>query len=477
MMKTEYSCSREVRNFMERANLAEILKAARKKKGWSQRKAAEAVEVDENTWQRWEAGQQEPRGYNLRQVFDVFGLKMEELGLIDEIEAHVQVVSDRGDVAPEDDVLFAFRKQDLTLCLMGIVWRWPRRNTQYNELQALLTRTIEEHITLNQDHIISRRDALRRLASLPIEYYGLSAFRVTLLTHCAAGITACWYLRKGKELAFAAQSVASYVPTLKAIAESSTLEHRKAAADLLAQCSLLQSLLANRFSDSTASLNHAKQAEKYSEAAENIVLQILAVRAQASAHDFAQRWEQALTTAKRAKLLLEANKGTSIPPLVASQVYASLGNYQGHTGQKQDVLYSLGLARARFFAHPSDEPAPAWVPVDQGVLLLNDGLARFHLGLYKDARDSFEQVVATSATSVTARVEALVNQVMAEVSRDDQPRDMDYCITHWKQGIQGATSLQSEELFDEAVTAFTAMRAAWPAESRIKELRELIVHW
>ena len=65
---------------------------------------------------------------------------------------------------------------------------------------------------------ISRRDALRRLASLPIKYCGLSLFMPVIsrpieeiLLQCAAGITACWHLRKGKDLAFASDAIARYL--------------------------------------------------------------------------------------------------------------------------------------------------------------------------------------------------------------------------------------------------------------------------
>jgi len=74
-------------------------------------------------------------------------------------------------------------------------------------------------------------------------------------------------------------------------------------------------------------------------------------------------------------------------------------------------------------------------------------------------------------------IEALINQVMAEVSREDQPRNMEICIDRLTQGIDGAISLQSEQWLNEVRMAFTAMRGAWPAEQRVKDLRELIVHW
>lgn len=63
------------------------------------------------------------------------------------------------------------------------------------------------------------------------------------------------------------------------------------------------------------------------------------------------------------------------------------------------------------------------------------------------------------------------------MSRDDQARDMDRAIALWTQGIEGAKAMQSNKHYTDALVAYTAMKAAWPGESRIKELREYTTHW
>ena len=86
-------------------------------------------------------------------------------------------------------------------------WNSPSnlKASSYHELQAALIAELEDNIAMHPDHDISRRDALRFLASLPIEACGLSALQpvlkyenTELLLQCAAGITACWHLKKGK---------------------------------------------------------------------------------------------------------------------------------------------------------------------------------------------------------------------------------------------------------------------------------------
>ncbi len=136
---------------------------------------------------------------------------------------------------------------------------------------------------------------------------------------------------------------------------------------------------------------------------------------------------------------------------------------------------------SHFFEQSVTETVPLWIDHSIGNLLLNDGLTHAYLGLYKGAIDSFEQIQMDNANDITiplgCRIEASIEQITAEVSRDDQPRDMDKCITLWMQGIEGAKILRSNKHFGDALVAYTAMRATWPGETRIKDLREHMLHW
>ena len=152
--------------------------------------------------------------------------------------------------------------------------------------------------------------------------------------------------------------------------------------------------------------------------------------------------------------------------------------YQGYNGQKEKALHSLQKAHVAFFAQPETEVVPLWVDHSLGNLLLHDGATHMHLGLYEEALDSFGQIetrYAQYGQHLSCLIEATFEQVMVETSRDDQPRDMDRCIGWWLRGIDGAKELQSQQRFHEAMQAYTAMRAAWPGEKRVKELRDLLV--
>lgn len=471
---------------MERARLS----AARLRKYWTLEEAASQIGVDKATLLRWEKGRSTPQPLHLRKLCEVYGVaSVSELD-IEEAEG-TQLSSSLKN--PNDDVedtthavYASFRREYLPMRLLHIVWHWPSHDARYHELQRLILLELGDN-SMNPEEHIRRRDALRMLAALPIEIYGLSAFKPVIkrepqeiLVQCAAGITACWQLRRGKELAFAASVVSKYLPTLQEIAGSARSAQSIGASDLLSQCYLLKSLLAVHLGESTAvSLHYARLSEQYGERAGSLILQIVALRAQANAHDYAEHWKQALQAAQKAQYLLEANKEADVSPLIASYVYAGMANYEGHVGHKQEALRTLGRAHTAFWASAANSAPPIWIDHDQGNLLLHDGLAHYYLGLQKEAIDSFAQISALPARDrkETTHGESLIDQVLAEIQREDQPRDRDFCITLWTQGIEMAMQMRSEERYNEALAVFTAMRAAWPGDSRIKELRDLAIHW
>ena len=492
---------------MERAQLSTArgkerahLIAARHTCHLSQDEVAAKVQVSKVTVHRWEKEGDVPQPLHLRELCTLYGKTAQELGFtMQQLEPEkavvdVQTISNTANEEVEGEcVLTTFRQHNFISRLMRIVWNWPPGDARYQMLQELILLEFEDNV-MNDE--MSRRDALRFLALIPADMLGLSQFGAVfkkefsyedILKHCAAGITACWNLRKGKELTFADLAVSTYIPTLKAMTQTAPIVQRKAAADLLAQCFLLKSTLSRHLDASNEAIVYAQQAETHGEQAGSLLLRILALRTQAASHYYANHWIPALQAAERARHLLEERDKQDqqkqpstfsqpaeepIPQLVSSYVYAGLATYQARNGRKEGALLSLQKAHDTF----SNEQAPIWIDHNQANLALNDGMARYHLGLHRDAIDSFAQISAIPTRSESIYVEAFIDLVMVEVSRDDQPRDMQWCIDHWVQGIQGAKALRSQQRINEAIHAYTAIRAAWPGEKQVKNLGEYIVH-
>ena len=457
---------------MERSPLARL----RMQKHWTQAQAAQQLGVSERTYHEWEKGDVLPHPSNIERLCRVFDCSEVELGLRRDLSP-VHAPSEQ----TATDEAHLFLASDPTMRLLSLAFL----PLNYHQIQWEVIKLLEEQ-SMQKDPM-TRREALRRLATLPIVTLHLNAFTPTatalpetVLSQCSAGVVACWYLRKGEEPSFADSAVSAYIPTLKAIITTSS-QYRKEAADILVQCYLLKAALSWDVTTPTDGIGYAQQAEAYSQIAEKPLLQVAALRAQAAALCYANQWGHALTTGLQARQIMETTHKNLISPLTRSYVYAGLATYQAYHGQKQDALTSLKKAHMAFFAQSDTDAVPLWIDHSVGNLLLNDGLTHAHLELYTGAVDSFGQVEQKYATDAAipfgCRVEIQIEHVMAEVSRDDQARDMDRAIALWTQGITGAKTMQSNKHYTDALVAYTAMKAAWPGEGRIKALRELTLHW
>jgi hypothetical protein len=66
---------------------------------------------------------------------------------------------------------------------------------------------------------------------------------------------------------------------------------------------------------------------------------------------------------------------------------------------------------------------------------------------------------------------------MALSSLKTKDRDIERTIHFWVAGIEGARALQNQQRFNEALTTYELMEVVWPGDTRIKDLRDYIVHW
>ena len=304
---------------MERAHGStarnEQLEAVRVEKEWSIEDLAEKVGVHPTTISRWLLGQSFPQPVKLQKLCRAVGKTARELGFgkrprcvagrqttqdTDEAKAlkdaetleqpeaaeqpHVleQAESLQQSEAPEQSEAIKepelptgkeyedFRETGLALRLFLCVRNYPRKSqARYHELQELIILELRDNqMDINE---LSRREALKLAAAMPIECCGLSALKPVLkeshdeiLLQCGAGITACWGLRKTQDITFAAQTVAKYIPTLKEMTVIGSRQQRREAAELLFQCFLLLSVYSYVvITGAHNAVAYAQQAEKY----------------------------------------------------------------------------------------------------------------------------------------------------------------------------------------------------------------------
>ena len=485
----------------------EQLIAARKGKHLSQPEAAECINVALVTYQRWEEGRATPQPQHMRRLYEVFdtlascipdALSQEKCtdenvperlpgasGMHDSSEDLFHCIP-----AEELDEPQAFIAAHMTTHLWSLAFM---HHLPEHDTRSAIRKAIKEfdrmHAT-DKNYQITRREALCSLATLPMITLGLTgsgsivrpATYGTTLAHCTASIEACWELSKSSEasdLLLAFQCVSRYLPTLTTIVRDSST-HRKEAARLAAQAYSLKHVLGLHIEspDVAIAKGHAKLAVLYGEQSDDPLLHLTALRYLTWGYDHSKNYQQALKTIEQAKRIVE-QADSSLAPVVVSAVYSTLAVMQARNGISPDA--ALGKAHDVFPASSVDGSDVSSADFGYAKLMRNNGLAYYYEGNHTKALGAFAKVIDPNNLSPQVpmagrtRVELLNRQTMTALK--SPVRDMEQIISYWKAGIRGAIALQSQQRFDEACMAYEVMTGIWSGEQRIKELRDLIVHW
>ncbi|HZR44452.1 MAG TPA: helix-turn-helix transcriptional regulator [Ktedonobacteraceae bacterium] len=498
------------------------LAQARIERGFTQPQVAEYMAVDVGTVCRWEKGTQRPYPRHVMKLCTLYDKSVQQLGLIPESEevrkaqeVLEEVIQGEAPTLPrfpteaspkESGVSQTFAKffqRDLGLRFDCIKYNWQHQQeapSSYVIFQHQINQAIED--TMNeqqpkQNHTgvdRARREALRRLALFPIHVLGLSTLAVStapsrpedLLTHCAAGITACDHLSNGlhEDMTLASSVLSTYLPSLKAMVDESSL-HRKEAARLVAQASLIKMLLSVHREGSKQAISYGRQAVTYSKESGDFLLWLGSLRRLSWLYLCDNQALQAKKTALRAQHLLEhATEYTNIPvpPLMQSAIYAGTARCYAATRQKDEVLSALHQAHDTFPDSDSSRDMLVYAEHNRAHLFMYEGLAYYHLRQYKDASTSFAQAIDPETllsqlplSSERVRVEIINHQVLASLMLPN--KDKEQIRYGWVAGMQGAQALRSEQRFNEAMTAYRIMQALWPDEKDIEELEEFTQHW
>lgn len=471
---------------MER-NIA--LEEARLRKGWSLEAASEKVGVHRNTLGGWERGKHKPPPGAILDLCQFYEATPEELGLDKFLYSKARQNLPSPELAAKqptgnDETLL--ERGDLAVLLATLVLRYDRRSTSYKDLQNMIYQTIKDYDDMAQQEQPDlknpgRRGALRFLALLPIDYYGLTLLgskyptpAEEFLPHIAAGLTACWPLTKGTDLAFVQRVAKTYLTTLEKLVHQST-SRQQATFSLTAEAHLLAGLMGMHLDGLGNARYHFMEAVKYSSTTKDDNLKVCALNMLAGTFVYEKRYQEALDTCRKGFPYLK-----NAASLMRSDYYASSAEYQATIGQEQDALHSLGKAHEAFTNQSEWNPPYAYILHDQFILTMKDGLAHLHLRKYDKAQDSFGQISKLQSgvhipNSIRIQLEVLNNQALTEVRRKD--RDMQRCLAYWQLGMKGAIDLHSERRYSEAYQIYEMMTTAWPDEKPVEDLGEQIRYW
>ena len=226
-----------------------LLKQERLKRGWSRAKVEALTErrIIQVSLERWEDYKSWPRSDNIEELCKLYGKNARELGLDRSSDimggGNINATTSQEETPIMTDIVRRAIFGNLGSQLTGLIDLWPKRDYHYEELQGEINKAIVDYnaiVAYDSTYELTRRQAVKDMALVPVQLVGgltiIEAGKVQktdtdiLLKHCAAGITACWYLRRGKELLFTSDLTSLYISILRPMISSHSEAHRKAAA-------------------------------------------------------------------------------------------------------------------------------------------------------------------------------------------------------------------------------------------------------
>ena len=501
----------------------EKLRAARLRKGWSMRRAADTVRVGYRTWRYWEVEGHDPSLDSLRLLTDVFGCSAEELGYGHLVVVQVSLVCQQ-DTVPrrqEQATELLLTEQPLLSRLIGhsafvikstdsITWfsetvaqmislahQWRTLAFPCRYLQQIISQELimfEKYVNpLEQPEELrlARRHALMVLAALPVGMLtsfgsGQSASLPAeeLLPSCATSITSCWHLMAGRDFAAVERALSQYFPLLVTWTQKSSAYQRDAAY-LAAQGYLLLGLVSLHQLSVPKNFQQRffycqKAAEYAKEAGDPSLIAASLIHLGGAASDLGQLPEM-LRFHQQAMSDVH-----DVSPLLQSKLYAETAYAYAKNGQSQEALFHIGKARDLF---PGEvvKDVPSFLSTDYGLfsLVLFEGQTLLDVGMhegdplqgqryYAQAQAALAQIEQFPTTTIFPerfRIEIVNQQALADVKAGN----LEQFRSHLIEGARGAKMLQSEKRQQEVLANWRAARKVWPNEPQVTELADLLL--
>jgi transcriptional regulator with XRE-family HTH domain len=446
----------------------------------------EHVGVDRATFSRWEKRQSKPRAENLRQLCKTFGMTAQELGF------------DEGGERAKEDIQVE-EGEAIRRCIAGsLSMRLSALAYVLCDFQTLsdMMVSIIEEFTMNMDTQkaqMTRREALHNLVTLPLITMNLSSFSVgkpgistarteDILAKCAAGIAACRELSKGKDssdLALAYDGITAYTPILKGIVKDSPSQHRKTAANLMAQVARMRTMLGRigwHNEGLRQALFSAQEAVMYAGEADDPALLISSQLSLAWVHYYAYQPMQGLHTLNKALLVVKEHaKSLPAGPSLTARIYNTQAVLEAMSGQSPINM----LRKTHEALRKGSNDYFVFTEELLTELTGNEALAYYYARDYNKAADTFGQLIdpnnltSKAPLSGKGRGEMLNYMTLTALK---QKKDMMQTLLYWDAAVESANKLQSKQRFQEVRSAFDIMDVLWSGEIAIEERRDIILH-
>ena len=466
----------------------EKLKAARLRKSWSQEEAAAQAGVSFRAYWNWEKGLAEPNFASRRVVREAFGSTDEELGFSNASnETTFQEIQGADGIsftlAPlnEPTIDWAAWFGVKLAHILAEIGLWRGKALFCDEVQVMIDQEIRmidhelQHHPLDEKQAISRRQALVTLAALPTALiFGPGLLSETaieeFLPQCAASVTACWHLMKGKGFLSVGEVLSRFVPSLTALALRSS-KYQMSAASLATQASIIQGILAMHQLNFAQREAHCKEAVRSAIISQNNRLQAVSLMylGYTYSHCYYPRQPQkAIPLFHQAMRALEDKTS-----LLYSDILMGLSEAYAQCKEEQEALRYSGLAQEHFPAYPENDPS--FIYADCGLNTLYQWTGKMYLQLADHFPDAGYQQQASGNLLQSIGVSSISDRSANEtvIYQADSARllgELGIYAKSLRQATKMAIQIGSRRRYHDAVLVYERTPQAWKSEPPIKLL-------
>jgi DNA-binding SARP family transcriptional activator len=359
-----------------------------------------------------------------------------------------------------------------------------------SSLSSLPQETVGIQARENGNESVNRREAAKTIGALGLQLLGVSGWEQlshALMTSSSASplynflLTTfspineetldhleqlgdvCWHLANKSQEAIVTQILPTYLPKLTVLAGHPS-PYRKKIAQLVTRGYILAAEVEKKYV--VAMQAYCEQAVIYSEITTDDSLKVDALRQKATIALIAKEPSKAVLTYQQALPMVN-----QISPLLRSRIYLGLASASARTGQKQEALSALGLARDSYPDVPEDDPAFLYLATssDRSAFHLYEALTYSDLQQADATWNALMKVDGMQPkipVLESARIEFLNLQARTAAISGKMEVSCDYLIASVKAAKGNGYLIWVEEAYE----VYLLLCQMWPHEKRVQQL-------
>jgi transcriptional regulator with XRE-family HTH domain len=307
-----------------------------------------------------------------------------------------------------------------------------------------------------------------------------------ILEQCTVGIAACNALSDGggrNEIALATQISNTYLPTLRALLETS--KHRPDAAALLSKIYQHQHGTAYHLTSVAQSLQFSEKSVEYARLSEDVTELVVSLCQLASTYEWPLPPMSVSACRKRGLALMEEavylqeRSRDIVPPPIQSWIYTLQAKFQALNGQRQEAYTAIGKAQDAFTRKCDDLPG---LYFNEANVIRQQAIAYSYLNQQNDAVKTFLSLInsndphlaPTHSMPIRTHLSVISESIFSLLKLPMASKDKDLTICLWNAQLDMARALGSETYLKESWKTCEIMECVWPDDAGVLALRDVL---